>query len=158
MEMVEGELAKISQRAVPFVAGGDHSITLPVLRAIKRKHGRVNLVHMDSHFDFWDAHWGERFTHGSWLRRAREEGLLKEVIQLGIRGSFPSKEDLKDGKRLSITTFTTVLKEPPLRLPSGSIVRVGDVTSDTAAPKEAPVREQLPGSQGPALDRISWWS
>jgi agmatinase len=108
MELVEEGLAKLTSRAVPFIAGGDHSITLPVLRTMRREHGRVNLVHMDSHFDFWDAHWGERFTHGSWLRRAREEGLLKEVIQLGIRGSFPSKEDLKDGKKLSITTFTTM--------------------------------------------------
>ena len=108
MEVVEEELGKVASRAVPFIAGGDHSVTLPVLRAMKRKHGVVNLVHMDSHFDFWDAHWGEQFTHGTWLRRAREEGLLKEVIQLGIRGSFPSKEDLKDGRRLSITTFTTM--------------------------------------------------
>lgn len=108
MEMVEEELPKVASHAVPFIAGGDHSITLPVLRTMKRRHGKVNLVHMDSHFDFWDSHWGERFTHGSWLRRAREEGLLKQVIQLGIRGSFPSKEDLNDGKRLLITTFTTI--------------------------------------------------
>ncbi|MDA4119175.1 MAG: agmatinase [Thaumarchaeota archaeon] len=108
MKMVEEGLAKVVLSAVPFIAGGDHSITLPVLRAMKRRHGKVNLVHMDSHFDFWDAHWGERFTHGSWLRRAREEGLLNEVIQLGIRGSFPSKGDLIDGKKLSITTFTTL--------------------------------------------------
>lgn len=108
MEIVEKELATVVSRSVPFIAGGDHSITLPVLRAMKREHGRVNLVHMDSHFDFWDSHWGERFTHGSWLRRAREESLLKRVVQLGIRGSFPSEEDLKDGRRLSIMTFTTI--------------------------------------------------
>jgi len=68
IELVEEGLAKVISKAVPFIAGGDHSITLPVLRAMKRRHGKVNLVHMDSHFDFWDAHWGERFTHGSWLR------------------------------------------------------------------------------------------
>jgi len=106
MEMVEAEVAKL--RAIPFIAGGDHSITLPVLRAMKRRHGRVNLLHLDSHFDFWDSHWGERFTHGSWLRRAREEGLLKDVVQVGIRGSFPSKEDLTDGRKLSVKTYTTI--------------------------------------------------
>jgi agmatinase len=105
---VEAEVGEISSRVVPFIAGGDHSITLPVLRAMKRRHGRVNLVHMDSHFDFWDSHWGERFTHGSWLRRAREEDLLDQVVQLGIRGSFPSEKDLDDGERLSIKTFTTI--------------------------------------------------
>jgi len=75
---------------------------------MKRRHGRVNLLHLDSHFDFWDSHWGERFTHGSWLRRAREEGLLKDVVQVGIRGSFPSKEDLTDGRKLSVKTYTTI--------------------------------------------------
>lgn len=104
MELVEAEVAKL--RTTPFIAGGDHSITLPVLRAMKRRYGPVNLLHLDSHFDFWDSHWGERFTHGSWLRRAREEGLLKDVVQVGIRGSFPSKEDIDDGRKLSVKTYT----------------------------------------------------
>lgn len=108
MEIVELGLEGILPRAIPFVAGGDHSITLPVLRAMRKRHGRVNLVHMDSHFDFWDSHWGERFTHGSWLRRAREEGLLNKVVQLGIRGSYPSEQDPKEGRKLSIVTFTTI--------------------------------------------------
>lgn len=104
MDLVETEIARL--RTTPFIAGGDHSITLPVLRAIKRRHGPVNLLHLDSHFDFWDSHWGERFTHGSWLRRAREEGLLKDVVQVGIRGSFPSKKDLDDGRKLSVKTYS----------------------------------------------------
>jgi agmatinase len=107
MKKIEDEVGRIAGRStIPFIAGGDHSITLPVLRAMSRRHGKVNLVHMDSHFDFWQSHWGERFTHGTWLRRAREEGLLNQVIQLGIRGSLPSQGDPGEGRKLSIKTFS----------------------------------------------------
>lgn len=108
MKIVEKKMTALGSKAVPFVGGGDHSITLPVLRAMKRLHGRVNLVHLDSHFDFWDKYWGRAYTHGTWLRRAREEKLLKDVIQAGIRGSFFSKEDVKDARKLDVTSFTTI--------------------------------------------------
>jgi agmatinase len=110
---------------------------------MKRRHGRVNLVHLDSHFDFWDSHWGERFTHGSWLRRAREEGLLKDVVQVGIRGSFPSKEDLKDGRKLQVKTYTTidVIENPARVLKAVSALRGKTYFSldiDVADPSFAP--------------------
>jgi agmatinase len=108
MRIIERKFVGFSSKAVPFVAGGDHSITLPILRAMKRLHGKVNLVHFDSHFDFWDKYWGKAYTHGTWLRRAREEGLLDEVIQAGIRGPFFAKDDLKDGKKLGVQSFTTI--------------------------------------------------
>jgi agmatinase len=107
MRKIESEVGRIAEKKIiPFIAGGDHSITLPVLRAMSRRYGKVNLVHMDSHFDFWQSHWGERFTHGTWLRRAREEGLLNQVIQLGIRGSLPSQGDIEEGEKLAIKTFS----------------------------------------------------
>jgi agmatinase len=108
LEIIENEMATLSAKSVPFVAGGDHSITLGVLRAMKRAHGRVNLVHFDSHFDFWDSYWGKRYTHGTWLKRAREEGLLRDVVQVGIRGPFFSENDLKDGRDLDVKSFTTL--------------------------------------------------
>jgi len=105
-KVVESELNNIlSLDIVPFIAGGDHSITLPVLRAIAKKYGRVNLVHLDSHFDFWASHWGKKYTHGTWLRRAIEEGLINVVIQAGIRGSTFSKEDLEDKDKLGILSY-----------------------------------------------------
>lgn len=107
MKIIENEISSIIKNGtVPFIAGGDHSITLPVLRAMYKKYGKVNLVHFDSHFDFWDSYWGKKYTHGTWLRRAREEGLLNEVVQAGIRGSIYSKEDLKDRDSLKIKSFT----------------------------------------------------
>jgi agmatinase len=112
--VVERGIFEVASRTVPFIAGGDHSITLPVLRALKRIHGKVNIVHLDSHYDFWDTYWGKKYTHGSWLRRALEEGLIKDVVQLGMRGSTFSKDDLVTQKTLGITGFSVVdLKNSP---------------------------------------------
>src|SRR5579875_3497702 len=93
-------------KCTPFIAGGDHSVTLPVLRALSRIHGRLNLIHFDSHFDFWDNYWGKRYTHGTWLRRALEEGLVDKVIQVGIRGSVYSHTDVEDAGRLGTVFYT----------------------------------------------------
>jgi agmatinase len=84
----------LAQGTLPLICGGDHSITLPVLRELRRVHGPVNLIHFDSHFDFWDAYWGQKYTHGTWLRRSLEEGLLRHVAQAGIRGPQFSRDDL----------------------------------------------------------------
>jgi agmatinase len=108
MQLVESEMRNLASRAIPFSGGGDHSIALPILRAMNKLHGKVNLVHLDSHYDFWDTYWGgKRYTHGTWLRRAREEGLLGEVIQVGIRASLYSREDISDARKLDLTYYTT---------------------------------------------------
>ncbi len=82
--------------AVPLSAGGDHLITLPILRAIAR--GRpVGLVHFDAHSDTNDRYFGNnRYTHGTPFRRAVEEGLLdpKRTVQIGIRGSIYGPGDM----------------------------------------------------------------
>ncbi len=95
LEAIEDSVREISSRnIVPFIAGGDHSITLGVLRGISRH--KPILIHMDSHLDYWPAYWGgERYTHGTWVRRAIEEGLISRVIQVGIRGPQLSREDLE---------------------------------------------------------------
>jgi agmatinase len=116
MKVIEESVYEVltKRRLVTFISGGDHSITLPVLRAMHKVYGKVNLVHLDSHYDFWDAYWGKKYTHGSWLRRALEEGLLKDVIQAGIRASTFSKEDLEDKERLGVKSFTIrELKQKP---------------------------------------------
>ncbi|WP_338598135.1 agmatinase [Sulfolobus tengchongensis] len=108
MNVIQNNLYEIisAKDMVPFIAGGDHSITLPILRAIYRKYGKVNIVHFDSHYDFWDSYWGKKYTHGTWLRRAIEESLIKNAVQAGIRASTFSKEDLKDKERLGVSSFT----------------------------------------------------
>jgi agmatinase len=81
--------------------GGDHTIALPLLRAMNRRHGPVALLHFDAHLDTWDTYFGEPYTHGTPFRRAWEEGLLLEerATHVGIRGPLFSPEDLADDSR-----------------------------------------------------------
>jgi guanidinopropionase len=79
--------------AIPLSVGGDHSITLPILRAVAAE-APVGMVHIDAHTDTNDQEFGHRLTHGTPFRRAMEEGLLdpKRTIQIGIRGAQSSEE------------------------------------------------------------------
>jgi guanidinopropionase len=78
---------------VPLSAGGDHSVTLPIFRAIA-KDGPIGMVHIDAHCDTSDDYLGSKFHHGAPFRRAVEEGLLdpKRTIQIGIRGALNDAE------------------------------------------------------------------
>jgi len=77
--------------------GGDHSITLPLLRAYRAHHGRaLALVHFDAHCDTWPDHAGEPSGHGTWLREAITEGLVDPslTVQFGIRS--PAQRDIRE--------------------------------------------------------------
>jgi agmatinase len=78
--------------------GGDHTIALPLLRSVVRRHGPVALVHFDAHLDTWDTYFGAAHTHGTPFRRAFEEGLLLEgkSMHVGIRGPVYDLLDLRD--------------------------------------------------------------
>jgi len=95
--------------------GGDHTIALPLLRAMHRRHGPLALVHFDAHLDTWDTYFGAAYTHGTPFRRAWEEGLLLEdkATHVGIRGPLFSPDDLDDDARFGfeIVTAMDVLDE-----------------------------------------------
>ena len=78
-----------AQGCRPITLGGDHTIALPILRAMRRRHGPVGLVHVDAHADVNDTMFGEKIAHGTPFRRAVEEGLLdgSRVVQIGLRGT-----------------------------------------------------------------------
>ncbi len=80
---------------VPLTLGGDHTIALPILRALARKHGPVGMVHVDAHADINESMFGEPITHGTPFRRAVEEGLLDgpRVAQIGLRGTGYHADD-----------------------------------------------------------------
>lgn len=80
---------------IPLTLGGDHTIALPILRAMAERHGPVALVHVDAHADVNDEMFGERIAHGTPFRRAVEEGLLQgdKVWQIGLRGSGYAADD-----------------------------------------------------------------
>jgi guanidinobutyrase len=83
---------------VPATMGGDHSLTLPILRSLAKKYGPVALVHVDAHADVNDEMFGERETHGTVFRRAYEEGLLVPdlVFQVGLRGTGYTASDFSE--------------------------------------------------------------
>src|SRR5687767_3900328 len=85
----------LHEDCVPLTLGGDHTLTLPILRAMKKKHGPVAMIHIDAHADINDEMFGERIAHGTPFRRAVEESLLQtdKVFQIGLRGSGYAAED-----------------------------------------------------------------
>jgi agmatinase len=82
--------------------GGDHTIALPMLRAVHRRFGAVALVHFDAHLDTWDTYFGAPYTHGTPFRRATEEGLLAadRGVHVGIRGPLYAASDLAEDRVL----------------------------------------------------------
>jgi agmatinase len=88
MALIEEQARQIEHLAT---LGGDHSITLPLLRALAKKRGPVALVHLDAHVDTWRDNFGQVYAHGSVFYHALEEGLLdpRRMIQIGIRSPMP---------------------------------------------------------------------
>lgn len=88
-EAIQSAFARVyDHQILPVAVGGDHSITLPIFRAIAQN-GPVAMIHIDAHCDTGDDYMGSRFHHGAPFSRAVEEGLLdpKRTVQIGIRGS-----------------------------------------------------------------------
>jgi agmatinase len=90
--------------------GGDHTVALPLLRAMSARHGPIALVHFDAHLDTWDTYFGAPYTHGTPFRRAVEEGLLDLDVSahVGIRGPLYSARDLTDDRSLGFAIVSTV--------------------------------------------------
>jgi len=93
---------------IPMSVGGDHSILLPILRAIHAAHGPVALVQLDAHSDTWDQYWGMKYSHGTPVRRAIEEGLLAEpnILQVGLRGQLYGSDDMDYAREHKISMIT----------------------------------------------------
>ena len=128
IEAHAGDLVRDSSRLM--TVGGDHTVALPLLRAARRVHGPVALVHFDAHLDTWDTYFGASLTHGTVFRRAYEEGLLvaDHSMHIGIRGPLYDRSDLIDDARFG---FEVVRASDLDRLGSEEVsarvrARVGD--------------------------------
>jgi len=112
----------------PLTLGGDHTIALPILRALARRHGPVALVHVDAHADVNDEMFGEAIAHGTPFRRAVEEGLLAcdKVYQIGLRGTGYAADDFDWPRQQGFT-----------------IVPAHEVWYQSLAPLMARVRERI---------------
>jgi len=99
--------AIVDAGARPIVIGGDHSISLPVLRVLAKRHGPLALVQIDSHIDTWDEYFGGKYFHGTPFRRAIEEGIIdgRRFVQVGIRGPMYGEEDFEFHAEHGITVI-----------------------------------------------------
>lgn len=110
VEQIDAAAAELISDGRRLVAlGGDHTIALPMLRAMHRVHGPIALVHFDAHLDTWDTYFGAPYTHGTPFRRAWEEGLLRagRCGHVGIRGPLYSQQDLSDDAEMGFTIVTS---------------------------------------------------
>jgi len=85
----------VDSGCIPLTLGGDHTIVLPILRAVAARHGPVAVIHVDAHADVNEHMFGEPLAHGTPFRRAVEEGLLQgdKVWQIGLRGTGYAAHD-----------------------------------------------------------------
>jgi guanidinobutyrase / D-arginase len=90
--------------------GGDHTISLPLLRVLREAHGPISLLHFDAHLDTWDTYFGQAYTHGTPFRRAWEEGLLLEdtSMHVGTRGPIFEPQDLVNDERFGFKILSSM--------------------------------------------------
>ncbi len=131
---IEKQILKLGKAGViPICLGGDHSILFPILKSLKKIHGKFGLIQFDAHSDTGHQAWGEKYHHGTPVRRLIEDGVLegKNIFQLGIRGPLTSKAqtdwDTKQGIQqlsaehmlndIKLEEFIKKIKEAGKRLP-----------------------------------------
>ncbi|MGW1993017.1 agmatinase [Embleya sp. NPDC001921] len=149
-------IADLEQAARAFSArgtrlltiGGDHTIALPLLRAVAAEHGPIAVVHFDAHLDTWDTYFGEPYTHGTPFRRASQEGLLDPTrcLHVGIRGPLYGPDDLREDGVLGFqvvhsddyqdATVASVVERMRRRLGTGPVYVSVDI--DVLDPAHAP--------------------
>ena len=119
--------------AAPLIVGGDHSISLPVLRSAARVHGPLALVQFDAHIDTWGDYFGGRYFHGSPFRCAIEERLIapQQYVQIGIRGPmYGEDEDFRYQREQGVTTIDIgMVKRDGVER---TMARVHDIVGDRA--------------------------
>ncbi|WP_033288998.1 agmatinase [Amycolatopsis jejuensis] len=128
--------------------GGDHTVALPLLRAVHADHGPVAVLHFDAHLDTWDTYFGATYWHGSPFRRASEEGLIDHdaSMHVGIRGPISCPEDLVDDGNLGFRILTSrqFARESLDSLIERVLARIGDrpvyvsIDVDVLDPAHAP--------------------
>ncbi|MFG2958141.1 agmatinase [Streptomyces sp. NPDC048291] len=149
IETVQGEASRLQADGTKLVTiGGDHTIALPLLRAVAERHGPVAVLHFDAHLDTWDTYFGAEYTHGTPFRRAVEEGIVdtEALSHVGTRGPLYGKRDLEEDRRLGfgIVTSADVLRRGVDETVDALRQRIGDrplyvsVDIDVLDPAHAP--------------------
>jgi agmatinase len=123
----------VESGVVPLLVGGDHACTLPHLRATKSR-GPVAVIDFDSHTDAWDSYFGEKYNHGTWMRRAIEEGLVDvgHSIEVGLRGPLYDAGDWT-GLRTELGLDYVTTEEVLARGPAATAAAIRDRVADRPA-------------------------
>lgn len=111
IDTIETEATRLLNTGTKLMTiGGDHTIALPLLRALHKVHGPMAVVHFDAHLDTWDTYFGVETTHGTPFRRASEEGLIDQTasMHVGIRGPLYSAQDLIDDEEMGFQIISCV--------------------------------------------------
>jgi len=161
---IEGTLAKVEEQAAPLehlvALGGDHTITLALLRALARRKGPVGLVHFDGHVDTWPESFGLAYGHGSPFYHAIEEGLIDthRTIQIGIRS--PMHRDIFDwtiGKGVTIVTAEDVHETGPQAVAERIREVVGTEPAYLSFDVDALDPAFAPGTGTPEIGGLATW-
>jgi agmatinase len=167
-QIVLGDLEKsyrlIEKQAMDFkhliVLGGDHGVSLPLLRALKSKHGSVGLVHFDAHVDTWPETSGQAFGHGSVFYHAIEEGLVdpKRMIQIGIRSPVePEVFDWTINQGVKITTAQEIHVSPIDTIVQSIFSKIGEGPAYLSFDIDALDPAFAPGTGTPEIGGLASW-
>ena len=129
LALIEDQAARIAHLVA---LGGDHGVTLPLLRALAKRHGPVALVHFDAHVDTWPDNFGQTLAHGSVFYHAIREGLVKprQMVQVGIRS--PLERSIYDWTLAQGVTIVSAQKVHELG-PAAVAEQIGVVVGDGPA-------------------------
>jgi agmatinase len=161
---VAGSLAAIEAQARPLnhlvALGGDHTVTLGLLRALASRRGKLALIHFDAHVDTWPDSFGQRFGHGSPFYHAIEEGLVdpRRTVQIGIRSPMArSVHDWTIGKGVTILFAEAVHEQGPQATAERIREVVGDVPTYLSFDVDALDPAFAPGTGTPEIGGLATW-
>jgi len=161
---IQGTLAKIEEQAASLqhlvALGGDHTITLALLRALARRKGPLGLMHFDGHVDTWPKSFGLPFGHGSPFYHAIEEGLIepRRTIQIGIRS--PMHREIFDwtvGKGVTIVSAEEVHETGPQAVANRARDVVGSGPAYLSFDVDALDPAFAPGTGTPEIGGLATW-
>ncbi len=159
-----GSLALIEEQAHRIehlvALGGDHSITLPLLRALAKKRGAPALVHFDAHVDTWPDSFGQTYGHGSVFYHAIEEGLVdpRRMIQIGIRSPVPREvHDWTRARGVVTITAQDVHETGPATIAGRICEVVADAPAYLSIDIDALDPAFAPGTGTPEIGGLASW-
>lgn len=161
---VEGAMKAIAEQAAPIghlvALGGDHTVTLGLLRALAARTGPLALIHFDGHVDTWPDTFGQAVSHGSVFRHAIDEGLVAphHMIQIGIRSPVPGEvRDWTEAQGVRIVSAEDVHLDGPKAVAAAVRALVGERPAYLSFDVDALDPSQAPGTGTPEVGGLFTW-